>query len=49
MLLRDGAVIGLHRKVYLPTYGMFDEGRFTRAGDRVRTTEVGEPLGRIGL
>ena len=48
-LLRDGDVLGLHRKVYLPTYGMFDEGRFTRAGDRVRTTEVGEPLGRIGL
>jgi predicted amidohydrolase len=48
-LVRDGAVIGLHRKVYLPTYGMFDEGRFTRAGDRIRTTEVGEPLGRIGL
>jgi predicted amidohydrolase len=49
VLLRDGEVVGLHRKVYLPTYGMFDEGRFTRAGDRIRTTEVGEPLGRIGL
>lgn len=48
-LLRDGVVIGLHRKVYLPTYGLFDEGRFTRAGDRVRTVEVGEPLHRIGL
>ena len=48
-LLRDGAVLGLHRKVYLPTYGLFDEGRFTRAGDRIRTVEVGEPLQRIGL
>jgi predicted amidohydrolase len=48
-LLRDGAVIGVHRKVYLPTYGLFDEGRFTRPGDRIRTLEVGEPLGRIGL
>ena len=48
-LLRDGELIGVHRKVYLPTYGMFDEGRFTRAGDRVRTLPVGEPLGRIGL
>lgn len=48
-LLRDGELVGLHRKVYLPTYGMFDEGRFTRAGDRVRTHAVGEPLGRIGL
>ena len=48
-LLRDGELIGVHRKVYLPTYGMFDEGRFTRAGDRIRTHSVGEPLGRIGL
>ena len=48
-LLRDGELIGLHRKVYLPTYGMFDEGRFTRAGDRIRTHEVGEPLGNIGV
>jgi predicted amidohydrolase len=48
-LLRDGALVGLHRKVYLPTYGLFDEGRFTRAGDRIRTVEVGEPIGRIGL
>ncbi|MGZ6214520.1 MAG: nitrilase-related carbon-nitrogen hydrolase, partial [Candidatus Limnocylindria bacterium] len=42
-------LIGLHRKVYLPTYGMFDEGRFTRAGDRIRTHEVGEPIGRVGV
>ena len=48
-LLRDGELVGLHRKVYLPTYGLFDEGRFTRAGDRVRTVSVGEPIGRIGL
>jgi predicted amidohydrolase len=48
-LLRGGQVIGLHRKVYLPTYGLFDEGRFTRAGDTIRTVQVGEPLGRIGL
>jgi len=48
-LLRDGELLGVHRKVYLPTYGMFDEGRFTRPGDRIRTHEIGEPLGRIGL
>ena len=48
-LLRDGELVGVHRKVYLPTYGMFDEGRFTRAGDRIRTHPAGEPLGRIGL
>lgn len=48
-LVRDGTLVGLHRKVYLPTYGLFDEGRFTRAGDRIRTHDVGEPIGRIGL
>jgi predicted amidohydrolase len=49
VLLRDGERIGLHRKVYLPTYGLFDEGRFTRPGGSIRTVDVGEPLGRIGL
>jgi predicted amidohydrolase len=48
-LMRDGELMGLHRKVYLPTYGLFDEGRFTRPGDRIRTHDVGEPVGRIGL
>jgi predicted amidohydrolase len=48
-LVRDGELIGLHRKVYLPTYGLFDEGRFTRPGDRIRTVGAGEPIGRIGL
>ncbi len=48
-LLRDGEVVGLHRKVYLPTYGLFDEGRFTRPGERIRTHDAGAPVGRIGL
>lgn len=48
-LLRDGERIGLHRKVYLPTYGLFDEGRFTRTGDRIRTHDAGPPIGRVGL
>jgi predicted amidohydrolase len=48
-LVRDGELIGLHRKVYLPTYGLFDEGRFTRPGHKVRATDVGDPLWRVGL
>jgi predicted amidohydrolase len=48
-LVRDGAMVGLHRKVYLPTYGLFDEGRFTRTGDRIRAHDAGPPIGRIGL
>lgn len=48
-LLRGRELLGVHRKVYLPTYGLFDEGRFTRSGDRIRAMEAGEPLRRIGL
>lgn len=48
-LLRGGELIGLHRKVYLPTYGLFDEARFTRPGHQVRTVGVGDPLHRVGL
>ena len=35
-LLEDGAVRHVHRKVYLPTYGLFDERRFYAAGDALR-------------
>jgi predicted amidohydrolase len=48
-LLRGGRLIGLHRKLYLPTYGLFDEARFTSEGDRIRTFDAGAPIGRIGL
>jgi predicted amidohydrolase len=38
--LRGGRVLHRHRKVYLPTYGMFDEGRYFGAGDRVRAYDA---------
>jgi len=31
----------VHRKVYLPTYGLFDEGRYLARGDRFRTFTPG--------
>lgn len=37
-LMEDGEVRHVHRKVYLPTYGQFDERRFFAAGDVVRAT-----------
>jgi predicted amidohydrolase len=37
-LLEDGAVRHVHRKVFLPTYGLFDERRFFAPGDVVRAT-----------
>lgn len=40
--LRDGKVAWRHRKVHLPTYTLFDEGRYFAAGDRVRTFAAGE-------
>jgi NAD+ synthase (glutamine-hydrolysing) len=42
-----GRLIGLHRKVHLPTYGMFDEGRYFAAGDAFRAFDA--PWGRTGL
>jgi NAD+ synthase (glutamine-hydrolysing) len=40
-------IIHVHRKVFLPTYGLFDEARFVRAGTRIGAYET--RFGRIGL
>ncbi|MFL5769775.1 MAG: nitrilase-related carbon-nitrogen hydrolase [Chloroflexota bacterium] len=37
-LLEDGRVRHVHRKLFLPTYGLFDERRFFAAGDLLRAT-----------
>lgn len=37
----------VHRKVYLPTYGMFDEQRYFAAGERVAAFDA--QFGRVGL
>jgi predicted amidohydrolase len=46
-LLEDGGVRHVHRKVFLPTYGLFDERRFFAAGSVLRATDsrVGVCLG----
>lgn len=47
-LLEDGALRHVHRKVYLPTYGLFDERRFFAAGSAfraVRSDRLGLTLG----
>ncbi len=36
VLLEGGGVAAVHRKVYLPNHGMFEEGRYFTAGDRLR-------------
>jgi predicted amidohydrolase len=37
LYLSGGRVHHVHRKVYLPTYGLFDEARYMAQGDRFRT------------
>ena len=36
VLLEDGRIRHVHRKLFLPTYGLFDERRFFAAGDVLR-------------
>lgn len=45
--LSRGEVIHVHRKVYLPTYGLFDEGRFFAWGDSVQAFDT--RFGRVGM
>jgi predicted amidohydrolase len=45
--LSAGRVLHVHHKVYLPTYGLFDEGRFFAPGDSIRAFDT--RFGRAGL
>ena len=45
--LSQGQALHVHHKVYLPTYGLFDEGRFFAWGDSVRAFDT--IWGRVGM
>jgi predicted amidohydrolase len=45
--LSGGKVLHVHHKVYLPTYGLFDEGRFFAWGDAVQAFDT--RFGRVGM
>jgi len=45
--LSGGTVMHVHHKVYLPTYGLFDEGRFFAWGDSIRSFDT--RFGRVGM
>src|SRR5260221_14777339 len=45
--LSGGRLLHVHHKVYLPTYGLFDEGRFFAWGDSVRAFDT--RFGRAGM
>jgi len=47
LYLEDGAIRHLHRKVYLPTYGLFDEQRYLARGERFRAFDTS--FGRMGM
>lgn len=45
--LSRGKIVHVHRKVYLPTYGMFDEGRDFGPGEMLRAFDT--RFGRAGI
>ncbi len=45
--LSRGKVVHIHHKVYLPTYGLFDESRFFAWGDAIRAFDT--RFGRVGM
>lgn len=45
--LSRGEVMHVHHKLYLPTYGLFDEGRFFAWGDHISAFET--RFGRMGM
>jgi predicted amidohydrolase len=46
-MLHDGATAWVHRKLYLPTYGIFQEERFLGAGRRLALAHL--PWGQAGV
>ncbi len=46
-VFEDGQIIHIHRKIYLPTYGMFEEKRYFAEGDKIRAFD--SRLGRLGV
>jgi predicted amidohydrolase len=43
-----GRIVHLHRKVYLPTYGLFDEQRYFAEGERLQAFDTAG-FGRMGI
>lgn len=43
-----GQIVHVHRKVYLPTYGLFDEQRYFAAGERIQAFDTAR-FGRVGI
>ncbi|MCI0708293.1 MAG: carbon-nitrogen hydrolase [Ignavibacteriae bacterium] len=47
LFLEAGEIRHIHRKIYPPTYGMFEEGRYFSPGKEIRAFD--SKLGRLGM
>ncbi len=47
LFFKGGKIVSRHRKVYLPTYGVFEEKRYFTPGNRFRAFDT--DLGRFGM
>lgn len=45
--IEEGKIIHIHRKAYLPTYGMFEEARYFASGNSIRAFDT--RFGRISM
>lgn len=45
--LAEGRIVHIHRKIYLPTYGMFEEQRYFARGDTIRAFDT--RFGRLAM
>ncbi len=48
LVAEAGKILHVHRKVYLPTYGMFEEQRYYAAGHRITACQS-RRFGRVGV
>ncbi|EAT59121.1 nitrilase-related carbon-nitrogen hydrolase [Chlorobium ferrooxidans] len=48
LMFEEGVGRSIHRKIYLPTYGMFEELRYFSAGQQIKAVNS-KKLGRIGV
>jgi predicted amidohydrolase len=49
LAVHDGGILAKHRKIYLPTYGLFDEGRYFAAGKAPPKVTVLPSGWKVGL
>jgi len=47
ILMEDGEIKGIHRKIYPPTYGIFEEFRYFSAGQKCEP--LNSKLGKLGI